>query len=82
MLACVKCETEGCEACNGSGYHEFVGCPKAAISGDTANAVFAADMAREGVFPIGGGWAEQTHSAMHAIRTVWQIETMLANKGD
>lgn len=82
LIPCLRCRAQGCKACNQSGYHEFAGCPKQAIDDKTASVLFAGDMARNGIFPAGGGWAEQTHLALEAIRLAWAAESLVDESGD
>lgn len=52
------------------------GCPHAGdrIGRDGADAVFAADQAAMGNWPVAGGWLEQAAGTLEAVRMVWREE--------
>lgn len=77
-MVCPTCEgrKEGCDGCNGTGEFVIEGCPHAEgrIGRDGADAVFAADQAAMGNWPVAGGWMDQSASALEAVRMVWREE--------
>ena len=65
-----KREVDGviCKACRGSGNELITSCPQAIITRETWAALTAAEDYRRGFLPVAGGTADQSASAMEAIR--------------
>ena len=77
-MVCPNCEggQGGCEECGHTGRFLIEGCPHAdnRIGRDGAEVIFAADQAAQGVWPVSGGWLEQSAMAVEAVRRVWSEE--------
>lgn len=53
---------------------EITECPRRLVGQDGAMVLFAADQAEKGVWPVGGGWMEQTASVVEAVRLAQVLE--------
>lgn len=76
LLPCDGCDGGGfiafepCPDCGGSGRREIVGCPMRMTDETAWAAVMAADQAEHGMWPVAGGWLDQTQSALDAVQRV------------
>lgn len=76
-MRCLVCGGEkGCRWCGMEGVLEFPSgvCPRGLMTEDAAAALMAADLARKGKWPEGGGWLDETESAIDAIQWIWHLE--------
>lgn len=65
-----------CPTCTGVGQIAVDGCVMQYIDRNVCDVVFAADMAQQGVFPVAGGWLDQSQQLLDAIRCVWRDEAL------
>lgn len=61
---------EPCPQCKGSGQSELIGCPMRMTDEQAWAAVMAEEQAEHGMWPVAGGWLDQTQSALDAVRLV------------
>ncbi len=84
-ITCVVCDGDGgheasCKGCVGSGHQAIDGCPWRWLTADVWLVVEAAGRASRrggGVWPVAGGWMDQTAIGLQAIELVWSEERML-----
>jgi len=78
-MACVFCNEYGCDRCNQTGFFQITQCPKALIDKQTLD-LFQAERLTETIYPLSGGWLNQTQSFIDALdwlkreKTRWACE--------
>ncbi len=70
-MPCVVCDGRGCASCGQRGSHEIVGCPYKLLDSGTHSALLAASLAEKGMWPVSGGWMDQTQSCLDAVLYIW-----------
>lgn len=70
QVPCVGCDGSGCDECGGAGGEWIDGCPHVYAAG-VGEAFLAARLAEKGIWPVGGGWMEQTACCVDAVQFVW-----------
>lgn len=68
--ACVACEGEGCERCEGTGELVLRGCPFREVGEEVWEVLGAADAWGRGIPVVAGGWLDQPALTMEAIAYV------------
>lgn len=56
------------------------GCPLKSLTGAVVEAFQAADLAREGIMPVAGGWLDQTQSFLDVMRECWRLDALFTRK--
>lgn len=69
-FACVACGGRGCEACDDTGVWHVNECPQKMLDSETLATLDAVEMARAGLWPVGGGSLDQTEWFAEAFRYV------------
>lgn len=54
------------------------GCPLKMLTAPVVEAFQAADMAREGIMPVAGGWLNQTQSFLDCMRECWRLDAVFS----
>ena len=68
-VRCIGCEGKGCGECD-DGLVEFTSCPMSIVTADTISALRAGDLAKLGVWPVAGGWLDQSNTAIEVAQFV------------
>lgn len=60
-----------CDACGDCGEYLVTECPKRYVKQDVADLLMAADLAKQGNWPVGNGWLNNAQPCIDAIRFAW-----------
>lgn len=71
MLRCVTCDGKGCDTCEGRGYLGIDGCPYAAVSEDVDEMMVVAQLFKQGITPVAGGYLDQPTKVIDACQLIW-----------
>lgn len=63
-----------CASCSGSGEFDVPEPPRWFATADAHRAIDAAQLARNGILPAGGGWLDQTQNFIDSVGAVWSDE--------
>lgn len=64
---------ETCDACGGTGEWFIHGCPREFVDGTAVMTVIAAERAKEGRWPNGTGWLNESAGGMEAIEFAMSV---------
>lgn len=53
------------------------GCPRKLVANEIHDLLLAADLAEKHIWPVAGGWLNQTQSAVAGIRLVWHYQAIV-----
>lgn len=67
---CVRCGggDPACTRCSGTGQEQATRCPNAVATGTSLRVLDYVDMMEVGVFPVAGGWEDQSATFTRAVR--------------
>jgi hypothetical protein len=67
--------------CRGTGKLLLTECPQKRVGEDEIDAIRAAELAKQGSWPILAGWLDQAASLVEAVRWIWIQDEYWRMKG-